>query len=443
VSRPRLRDCAPREKRAVLGLLAHGGIAAAMTAGGHLGTNRAGLVAHHASNIAEVLAHKGWNTGLLEQGLNPDRAQALKAMFGPEALIPYELANEAAKKLVTKFPNPVERATAIREALHQYQATGLTNHAPGVGHLMSAMEHDLKGTTPTLSAKGRLASWYSKAVDKLTNHVRTGFETPSQSVGNAFLGAAPLAPMLAADTALTGSPLGALGHFGWNATRNIAGNTSLGEKFVGEQLAKGLRGDVPGKFQTALFNYGLSPAVLEPRMLGKAIHDLPKGQKFIARARAAPGALAQSLPVQAARVRDAEQRAAFELAGKQHQLDDAHNAVQAQYAHLRGKAHEIGALPGSPAARLAETEILARAPLAASQVATYDAQQRLRASAGKAQQGLATVANEATAFGNSMPGRTLKHTEQALAKYEAADQNRIKVRVLTGQPSAHAADGSF
>lgn len=266
-----------RKEASPLGVMLH---ALGLAGAGHVGTNAAGIAAHKGSNIAEVLAHKGMQHGLLEQKINPIRKQIMKMMLGPEALVPYELANEAGKKLVTRFPNPSERQIVLQSMLDGYHASGLTAHAPGVGALASAAAHEVAGTAPDLKGSGIASSIYGKLVNSLSNQVQTGMETPTQKVFGALAGAAPAVPMLAADAAAGhGIPFGALGHFGWNGIRQGAGATSTGEQWVGDQIAKGIKGQPMSKAKELAMSLAFSPAAVEPHHVGATLRALPSAEK--------------------------------------------------------------------------------------------------------------------------------------------------------------------
>jgi hypothetical protein len=115
------------------------GHVAGTAAAGHIGTNALGRAAHHASNIGEVLAHKGFQHGLTDWQINPARKQALKMMFGPEALIPYEAAREAAAKAVQQAPGPIQRNQLLSGLLAKD-----ISHAPVLGHVQTAIKHELE-----------------------------------------------------------------------------------------------------------------------------------------------------------------------------------------------------------------------------------------------------------------------------------------------------------
>jgi len=237
-------------------------------AAGHIGTNALGRAAHHASNIGEVLAHKGFQHGLLDQGINPARKQAIKMMFGPEALIPYEAAHQFASKAVAQAPHPTQRAQLLNAFLSKD-----ISHAPVLGNVQKAIQHELAGSTPQFAGQGMAAKMYGGAIDSLSNQTRTGFETPLQKVVESVRGASPLAPMLAADAAVSGGiPLGAVGHMGWNMTRQAIGDSALGQRLAKQQLLSGLKGKSTGGLSEMAHDLVLSPAFLDAQRLGKTMH---------------------------------------------------------------------------------------------------------------------------------------------------------------------------
>jgi hypothetical protein len=251
-----------KEASGILGGLAHG---LGMGVAGHAGTNFLGMKAHHHSNIGEVLAHRGFQHGLLEQRISPVMEQSIKSVFGPESLINYHAAVEAGKHFVTKAPNPDQRRNALLLATQH----ALPHDMPVLSQLQSAMNHELQGTAPTLNAKGLSASVYGKILDSLTNNPVTGMETKAQAAWKHLKGAGPAAAMVGADVGMSGVPLGALAHFGWNGMRQGAAATDIGQRIAADQIAKGLSGGVPKS--TTKWDIGLSPAYLDGQRFGGAL----------------------------------------------------------------------------------------------------------------------------------------------------------------------------
>lgn len=255
-------DKTASEKQAV-GVLGH---ALGMTAGGHFGVNALGRAAHHASNIGEVLAHRGLQHGLLGQRVTPSRLQSLKSIFGPEAMVNYEAALQAGGKLVSQYPAPQARNAAIQAAMRAKQ---FAEGAPVAGDLMKAFQHELAGTAPTFQGKGLAARLYGGAVDRLSRHTLTGMETGAQRAVKHITGAAPAAAFVAADAAASGGlPLGAIGHAAWNGVRQGVGHTRAGQEFVKKEFQKGFQGKMPSKAQEFVADHVFSPAFLDARRLG-------------------------------------------------------------------------------------------------------------------------------------------------------------------------------
>lgn len=251
-----------KEASGILGGLAHG---LGMGVAGHAGTNFLGMKAHHHSNIGEVLAHRGFQHGLLEQRISPVMEQSIKSVFGPESLINYHAAVEAGKHFVTKAPNPDQRRNALLLATQHT----LPHDLPVLSQLQSAMNHELQGTSPALKAEGLSAKAYSKVLNWLTNNPVTGMETKAQAAWKHLKGVGPAAAAVGFDTAVSGAPLGALAHFGWNGMRQGAAATDLGHRVAADQIVKGLRGGVPKS--TTKWDIGLSPAYLDGQRLGGAL----------------------------------------------------------------------------------------------------------------------------------------------------------------------------
>jgi len=257
-----------REKVA-LGPLAAG--LAAMV-GGHVGTNALGVQAHHHSNVNEQLAHQGFQHGLLGSQITPSRLQAMKSMLGPESTIAYEAALIAGQEMVERHPNPLAREAAIRTTL---LGRSRMDGAPVMGDLAKAMTHEVDGTSPVAHAQGRAAKFYSWAANRMAKNVSHGMETPAQKLYKGVAGVVPAAGLMAADTVLTHghAPLGAALHFGWNGVRQVAGNTPMGKKIIGDEVAAGLAGKKVSPRMETLYNYGVSPAYLDARRGGQHIRD--------------------------------------------------------------------------------------------------------------------------------------------------------------------------
>ena len=256
------------DKTAVLHSILHG---AFMTGLGHGGTNAFGRLAHHGSNIGEHLAHQGFQHGLLGQQITPSRLQTMKSLFGPESMIRYEAARGAAAGLVSKFPSPGPRNAAIQHAItHGANEQG----APVAGEVLSAMRHELAGTSPQIQAKGLGAKLYAHTVKHLANHTTTGMETGAQRAVKAFTGAAPGAAVMGADAAMGGGvPWGAVGHVAWNGIRQGAAETAIGKRFVNNELQAGLAGKTVSPRREWLIDHVVSPAFLDARRAGLHIQQ--------------------------------------------------------------------------------------------------------------------------------------------------------------------------
>lgn len=238
--------------------------------GGHVGTNALGRVAHHGSNIAEHLAHQGFQHGLIGSQISPTRLQSMKSLLGPEAVMPYEAAHHAATELIKRAPNPVARGAAITSALSQGH---LMAGAPIVDPVRAAMQHELAGTAPVLRGENRLSALYAKAVSRMGDHTMTGMETGAQRALKHVTGLAPAAGAVAADMATTGQPLGALFHFGWNGMRQAAGHTSIGQNMVANEIKAGLSNQRLSRTKELITDHLVSPAFLDARRMGQHIYD--------------------------------------------------------------------------------------------------------------------------------------------------------------------------
>jgi len=243
---------------------------------GHLGTNVAGRAAHHASNLAEVLAHRGFQHGATGSKVAPGASRALKLLLGPEALNSYEAARAAGQKM---YALPPEKRTAAIKALSEgaerlsgkagisQRAGEIMHEAPIVGSLQRAAQHELAGTAPELQAHGSLAKAYSRAVDLMSRLEHTPFQTPIQRAATNVVGAAPAVALAAAD------PSGAAVHMGWNAAREAIAKSKPGKEYMKGMLRRGLAGDTMSPTKEMLYDIGASPAFLTPHRLGRAIRE--------------------------------------------------------------------------------------------------------------------------------------------------------------------------
>lgn len=252
------------EKTAVLGT------ALLSALGGHFGTNLAGRAAHHGSNLAEIMAHKGFQHGLLGQQVHPARHLSIKSLLGPESMVTYEAARRAGEAAVKHAPNPVERAAYLRGIHGAVSTQPNLQHAPIIDPITRAVHHELSGTAPQIQAQGFASKAYSHLVDKLTNHVQTGFETGPQKALGMLQGAAPSLAAAAAE------PIPMAGHFAVNLGREVAGRTPMGKRFIRNELAAGLRGEMHSPAKSLAFDIGASPALLDARRaMNQARHSLP------------------------------------------------------------------------------------------------------------------------------------------------------------------------
>lgn len=270
------------EKSAILG-------SAAIAAFGHFGSNALGKASHTSSNLGHVMAHKGFQHGLLEQQIHPARQAAMKALVGPEALATYEAARMAGQQAVQRFPNPEVRNRWLKATYGLIDTEKAFDHTPVIDPIRDAIAHEFRGTAPTLEAKGHASRLYGKLIDGLSDSVQTGMETPAQNIAKSIGGVAPAAGVLGLDMLATGTPLGALGHFGVNGGREL-GSRLFGDRFIQHEMAKGLAGEMHSPLKSKLLDYGISPALQDVRIEANNIRKAltPEAaahlQKFVANA---------------------------------------------------------------------------------------------------------------------------------------------------------------
>lgn len=318
------------EKQAgVLGGLAH---ALGMAGAGHVSTNAAGLAAHHASNVGEVLAHRGLQHGLGGQRLTPVMKQSIKSIFGPESLINYEAAHGLAQRLLAESPHPDDRLKNMLALVEH----GIAHGTPVARPMQQALEHHLRGSAPHAGGLGPASDAYAKILDRLTSRPLHGMETGAQRLAKNLRDAVPAALFVGADAALSGGvPTGAAGHALWNGARQAAGHTDIGQKLLAQEVVKGLEGAHLGKAETLAYDLGASPAFLDARRVAaRAAGHAPEVDGAAAAARRMGG-------VDADRVRQAREavnsaRTARSDAHGVAGLGGVERAAAAAEAHLRG-----------------------------------------------------------------------------------------------------------
>lgn len=228
---------------------------------GHLAVNALGRAAHHGSNLAEVLAHKGLQHGMTDAVVNPAAARTIRSLLGPEALGAYEMAHSMGRRLSQSAP--LERASLLASAA----AAPISEKTPLAGSLIQAAKHELAGTSPTLTSKGVGAGIYSKAVDALTNVVDKPFDTGLQKVVKSVAGGTPLAALAVAD------PVGSAAHTGINAARELLSETELGKNFYKQELNRGLTGVQRPVALEVAGDYLASPALQDAYRMGRSLRE--------------------------------------------------------------------------------------------------------------------------------------------------------------------------
>jgi len=242
---------------------------------GHVLTNLGGRAAHHSSNLAEVMAHRGFQHGAAEAEIAPLARRAISAIAGPEALATYDVARQLGGRLYS-LP-PMKRQAAINalvmgSAINHPAVHHIRRNSPILGSLIKALRHDAVGTEPKLKAEGLAAKLYSGLVDRMSRPTVTPFDAPGRTVLQNAIGAAPAAAMLAVD------PVGSLTHFATNTAREVVGNSSLGWSAVDRTLKEGLEGAPISPAKQMAYDVLLSPAYLDPYREGLALHHAGVGR---------------------------------------------------------------------------------------------------------------------------------------------------------------------
>jgi len=246
-------------------LLAALGIGAA----GHAITNLLGRSAHHNSNLAEMLAHKGFQHGAGGAQISPLAKRVTKLLMGPESMVPYDLGRAAGQKIYALDPAKREllyknTAAALAQA-QQRGALPALEGLPMAGPVLSALQHDVNGTAPKFHSTAAAASFYGRAVGALSSPTSTPFDSIGRKITNNAV-AAPFAAATYVEPSL-------LGHYGVNYARERAAKTQVGQRTIKGWLSKGFSGGTFSPRSELAADVALSPSALDPYRLGKQLHD--------------------------------------------------------------------------------------------------------------------------------------------------------------------------
>jgi superfamily II DNA or RNA helicase len=241
---------------------------------GHIAVNAAGRAAHHGSNLAEFMAHRGFQHGASGSAIAPLAARAVKAIAGPESTATYELARKAGKALYDMPPAHRQQVMQGLSAGGQlvHPAMQHLRESPVLGDILRAVQHDVSGTVPQLKSKGFLAKMYSSAVDRMTRPTQTPFDSTGRKIVQNVVGGAPLAAMYASDS------LGSAAHFGFNTAREVLAKSSLGRHVMDQNFKKGLGGVPMSTGKQLLYDIGASPAFLDPYRVGLSANKAGFGE---------------------------------------------------------------------------------------------------------------------------------------------------------------------
>lgn len=190
----------------------------------HMLTNAGGMAAHHGSNLADVLAHKGFQAGQVGSDLSWAARKAMQLGMGAESTMQYDAARKAGKAVMEMKP-----------ALRSVQRTG-----------------------------------------QRTNST----QNPTQGTGRRVMNEAAVGIPAAAVVAL--DPVGVGFHAAINKGRQMLGSSRAGKDYVQAQLVKGLKGHKPGKAEEIAKGLLLSPSVTAPQHIGHAAQTSMKDKPRIA-----------------------------------------------------------------------------------------------------------------------------------------------------------------
>lgn len=221
-------------------------------AGLHVGSN---LLQKAITRFRPDLAQKQFASGLAHgmsgRKLHPVQQSAIRLVAGPEYLAQYDMGQAAAKQMVGLSPEKQQAylrhaGTALKETKHISKAP-IVDSIPGGIDSYQAKDHGFvhKHLLKTVPADAKTPTW-QKAV-----------------VPVAAMGAAAMNPA----AALHWGPQLAV-----NAIRDRVSKSSLGRKFMANELAQGARGKEISPLRKRMTDLFISPAANAPREIGLAAH---------------------------------------------------------------------------------------------------------------------------------------------------------------------------
>lgn len=228
------------------GLAGKAAIAGGTGAGLHIGSNLLQKgIRRFMPNLGQKQFASGLAHGMEGRKLHPIMESAIRLGAGPEYLAQYELGQRAAKQ-VAGLP-PGQRDAYLRQAGGILGETKHLSKAPIAGDMpggiarQQAGEHGFvhKHLLPTVASNAETPFW-QKAVAPV-----------------AALGASIAAPHVAPQFAV-------------NAIRDRIARSSVGRKFMANELAQGGRGIEPSATRKHLTDLFISPAANAPREIGLA-----------------------------------------------------------------------------------------------------------------------------------------------------------------------------
>lgn len=292
-----------------LGLGAH---AVTGAVSGHVLGNMANHAVHEATNIKDVLTHRGMQHALGGSKMDKVTHRMLTLAYGPEALMHYDLGHALGSKLNDMSP-------AAREAfiagggggLKGLEHLGIVPNAhtnPMSAPVLNALKHEAAGTAPTFAVdptasrtKRFLGRFMGGRLDRMSAHNTVGpFDTTGKRVARFVEGLPDLAGAVGAASApamavggvaggvgagLAGAATGVAhalgaGAVGHGAVNTVRGNIAAGNifknttaKMTSDQFAQGFKGVEKSPMRRKLEDALISPAYNYAYDEGRSLHQ--------------------------------------------------------------------------------------------------------------------------------------------------------------------------
>lgn len=238
------------EKQAILGSLALG-------AGLHVGANAAFKTlrsTHTGHQLEQSQFASGYQHALKGQKMNPVLRNVATYGVGPESVVHYDLGQALGKEM-----SGLSKGRRYRQLKKLRKSVALSPELQ-----KAPMGKSLIGAVDKIILPQKEPGMISRMAGRVFKPVAANAKpTLGQKLVSGGLGAA----------AVAAEPHSAI-HMGINATRKAIATSGPGRKFMKSQFMKGVRGEeAPGKLRQLATDLVVSPAALDTRRLGTALHS--------------------------------------------------------------------------------------------------------------------------------------------------------------------------